>query len=213
MGRATEVTLRVSPATGAELRAALPDLARLRMTVFRDFPYLYEGSAEYEQRYLETYLQAPDVFVALAWDGDRVVGASTALPLVHETPEVRRPFEQSPEFDPAQVLYLGESVLLPDYRGQGVGHAFFDQREAHARTLGLAVTAFCAVQRSPSHPARPAGYRPLNTFWRARGYTERPDLQTEMSWQDLGDARETPKPMRFWVRRTGATAAARARTM
>ena len=196
------MTLLVSPATGAELRAALPDLARLRMTVFRDFPYLYEGSAEYEQHYLETYLQAPGAFVALARDGDRVVGASTALPLVHETPEVRRPFEGSPEFDPADVLYLGESVLLPDYRGRGLGHAFFDQREAHARTLGLPVTAFCAVQRPPSHPARPGGYRPLDAFWQARGYTERPDLQTEMSWQDLGDTQETPKPMRFWVRQS-----------
>ncbi len=117
-------------------------------------------------------------------------------------PEVRRPFEQSPEFDPAQVLYLGESVLLPDYRGQGLGHAFFDQREAHARTLGLPVTAFCAVQRSPSHPARPAGHRPLNAFWQARGYAERPDLQTEMSWQELGEVQETPKPMRFWVRQS-----------
>lgn len=196
------MTLHVSPATGKELRAALPDLARLRMTVFRDFPYLYEGSADYEQRYLETYLQAPGAFVVLARDGDRVVGASTALPLLHENPEVRRPFEQSPEFDPAQVLYLGESVLLPDYRGQGLGHAFFDQREAHARTLGLPVTAFCAVQRSPSHPARPAGHRPLNAFWQARGYAERPDLQTEMSWQELGEVQETPKPMHFWVRQS-----------
>lgn len=197
------MALHVSPVTGAELRAALPDLARLRMAVFRDFPYLYAGSAEYEQNYLETYFQAPGAFLALARDGDRVVGASTALPLLHETPEVRWPFEQSPEFDPAQVLYLGESVLLPEYRGQGLGHAFFDEREAHARRLGLPVTAFCAVQRPLSHPARPVGYWPLDPFWQTRGYVERPDLETKMSWQDLGDVGETLKPMRFWVRQSG----------
>ncbi|BDP43081.1 GNAT family acetyltransferase [Deinococcus aetherius] len=192
--------LTVCPATGDELRAAIPDLARLRQEVFRAFPYLYEGSAEYEERYLRTYLGAPGALVVLARDGERVVGASTAVPLTQETEEVRAPF-QPPEFDPGDVLYLGESVLLPEYRGRGVGHRFFDEREAHARRLGLGITAFCAVRRPADHPAQPQGYRPLNAFWQARGYTERPDLETTMTWQDVGEAGETAKPMRFWVRR------------
>lgn len=197
--------LEVVPATGAALAAALPDLARLRAEVFRAFPYLYEGDPAYEERYLHTYLAAPGAFVALALAEGQVVGASTALPLTGETPEVRRPFGQSAEFRPSEVLYLGESVLLPEYRGRGAGHRFFDLREAHARALGLPVTAFCAVQRPQDHPARPADYRPLDAFWRARGYEERPDLQTTMSWPDVGEAggEETPKPMRFWVRREG----------
>ncbi|WP_102125559.1 GNAT family N-acetyltransferase [Deinococcus planocerae] len=194
--------LTVRPATGDELRAFLPDLARLRQEVFRAFPYLYEGSAEYEEGYLRTYLGAPGALVVLARDGGRVVGASTAVPLTRETPEVRAPF-RPPEFDPADILYLGESVLLPGYRGRGLGHRFFDEREAHARRLGLGVTAFCAVRRPEDHPARPEGYRPLDAFWRSRGYSERPDLETTMSWQDVGEERETPKLMRFWVRRLG----------
>lgn len=195
-------SLTVKPVTGDELRAALPDLARLRMAVFREFPYLYAGSLDYEQHYLETYVQAPGAFVALARDGERVVGASTALPLTQETAELRRPFEQSGEFDVSEVLYFGESVLLPEYRGRGLGHAFFDQREGYAQQLGLPVTAFCAVQRPDDHPARPTPYRDLHAFWRARGYTERLGLHTTLSWQDLGEQAETPKPMRFWVRRS-----------
>ena len=69
-----------------------------------------------------------------------------------------------------------------------------------ARTLGLNVTTFCAVQRPENHPARPASYRPLHAFWRSRGYTERPDLTTEMHWQDVGQSVETPHEMRFWVK-------------
>lgn len=193
------MSLRVTPATGDDLRAAIPDLARLRMTVFRDFPYLYEGSPEYEERYLGTYLEAPGALALLARDGERVVGASTALPLAQETGELQAPFRAA-EFDPAGVLYLGESVLLPEYRGLGLGHRFFDEREAQAARLGLPVTAFCAVQRPREHPARPASYRPLDAFWQSRGYVERPDLETTMSWQDVGEVGETAKRMRFWVR-------------
>ena len=68
-------TLTVRPATGDEVRVAIPDLARLRQAVFRAFPYLYEGSAEYEERYLRTYLGSPGAVVVLARDGERVVGA------------------------------------------------------------------------------------------------------------------------------------------
>lgn len=192
------MSLTVTPVTGEDLRAAIPDLARLRMAVFRDFPYLYEGSPEYEERYLD----APGALALLARDGERVIGASTALPLLQETAEVQAPFLRS-EFDPAAVLYLGESVLLPEYRGRGIGHRFFDEREAHAARLGLPVTAFCAVQRPENHPARPRDYRPLHAFWRARGYVERPDLETAMTWRDVGETHETPKMMRFWIRGGG----------
>lgn len=194
------MSLTVTSATGDDLRAVIPNLARLRMSVFRDFPYLYEGSPGYEEHYLSTYLEAPSALVVLVRDGERVVGASTALPLVAETAEVRAPF-RPPEFDPAHILYLGESVLLPEYRGHGLGHRFFDEREAHAARLGLGVTTFCAVQRPEGHPARPADDRPLNAFWQSRGYVERPDLETTMTWRDVGEAAQTAKVMRFWVRR------------
>ncbi|GGL03853.1 GNAT family N-acetyltransferase [Deinococcus radiotolerans] len=201
------MSLTVQAVRGPALAPFLPDLAQLRIDVFREFPYLYGGSAAYEERYLRTYLDAPDAVMILARDGTRVVGASSALPLTQETPEIRAPFH-APEFDPADVLYLGESVLRPEYRGRGLGHAFFDGREAHARTLGLGVTAFCAVQRAPDHPTRPASYRPLHAFWAARGYVERPDLHITLSWPDLGgDGHDTPKPMRFWVRREGPVSA------
>ena len=35
--------------------AAVPDLARLRIGVFREFPYLYDGSLDYERDYLADY--------------------------------------------------------------------------------------------------------------------------------------------------------------
>lgn len=193
-------------ATGRALLDAIADLARLRTAVFRDFPYLYQGSAAYEEAYLHTYAGAPGAFLALARDGDQVVGASSALPLSAEAPELQRPFLESapdghPEFDLGDVLYLGESVLLPAYRGQGLGHRFFDLREAHAEALGLHVKTFCAVQRPPDHPLRPQPERTLSAFWQARGYAERPDLFTEVRWQDVDQTGETPKTMRFWVRK------------
>ena len=76
------MSLRYEKLTGVALEAVIPDLARLRISIFRDWPYLYEGSAEYEANYLSRYSNTPDALVIGAYDGGRLVGASTATPPV-----------------------------------------------------------------------------------------------------------------------------------
>jgi GNAT superfamily N-acetyltransferase len=137
--------------------------------------------------------------VALALDGDRVVGAATALPL-RDHEEGLVPQLAAAGFDPDRVYYFGESVLRASYRGRGLGHAFFDVREAAARQHGFTVAAFCAVQRPADHPRKPAGYVPHDAFWRKRGFQPRPDIVSTFEWQDLDETTESPKPMMFWVK-------------
>ena len=50
-------TLTIKRITGRDrnLESYLEDLAQLRIKVFRAFPYLYDGSIDYEMSYLETY--------------------------------------------------------------------------------------------------------------------------------------------------------------
>jgi GNAT superfamily N-acetyltransferase len=103
--------------------------------------------------------------------------------------------------DVASVYYFGESVLLPAYRGRGVGHAFFDRREAQARVLGFTTACFCTVARPADHPARPADYSPLDPFWRGRGYAPVDGLVADFGWKDVGDAEESRHPMQFWMKR------------
>ena len=179
---------------GGSIEACWQEIALLRIQVFRDFPYLYEGTLEYERSYLQTYIGCPDSLVCLVRAEPGVVGASTAIPLAQETEEFRRPLAEH-GYDPTEFLYLGESVLLPAYRNQGWGHRFFDMREQHARTLGLPRTCFCAVARAHA----PADYRPLGDFWRKRGYVEQPHIVTTFSWKDVGETQETPKTLTFWV--------------
>lgn len=193
--------IRLERLTGERLQAHLPDLARLRITVFRDFPYLYRGSAAYEERYLETYAAASGSVIVGAIDGEKVIGAATGLPLAHEPASLTDPFAER-GFDVSRIFYFGESVLLPEYRGHGVGVRFFAEREAHARELGrFTHTTFCGVVRPADHPRRPPGFVPLDAFWRRRGYEPVPGLIGHISWQDLDEDAESAKPMQFWIKR------------
>lgn len=194
------MSLRVRRLQGASLLEALPDLARLRIEVFRDFPYLYEGSFEYEKKYLEIYTRSSECAVIAVYDQETMIGAATALPLKDENPYIQEPFLKA-GMDPSQIFYFGESVLKKDYRGQGVGHLFFDEREKVARESGkYKITCFCAVQRPNDHPLRPTEYRPLDEFWKKRGYRKEPLLQALFRWQDINENVETEKPMVYWLK-------------
>lgn len=185
--------------SGAELRAALPDVARLRIEVFRVWPYLYDGDLAYEEEYLRPYAESENAIVVGAFEEGRLVGASTGAPFSDHASEFGAAFDGS-GLNTDAIFYCAESVLLPGYRGQGVGHAFFDQREAHARRLGFAACAFCSLMRPADHPERPADYRPLDRFWRARGYAPLEGVIAEFRWKDVGEAEETAKPLQFWYR-------------
>lgn len=192
------MTLRIALATGAAIAPHLDALAALRIAVFRAYPYLYEGSLDYERRYLASYAESPASLVVLALDGERAVGAATAMPLVQHSEDVVPPLAAA-GYDPARVYYFGESVLEPGYRGHGVGGRFFAERERQARALGFSVATFCAVERGDD-PRQPAGYAAPGALWRRHGFVRRPDIAGTFRWQDVGDAHETAKPMVFWVK-------------
>ena len=192
--------IRIERKSGSALAQYIPGLARLRIEVFRDFPYLYDGDLDYEKKYLQTYIDTPESVIVLAFDGDKVVGASTAIPMKFETEELKRPFIDN-GYHLDEVFYCSESVLNKDYRGLGLGVRFFEEREAHAEELGgFKHITFCCVERPVDHPRRPANYVPLDQFWTKRGYVKHPELHTTYLWKDLDDTEETAKPMTFWLK-------------
>lgn len=192
--------LTITPFFAQDIQPYIPAVAKLRIEIFRHFPYLYDGNMAYEEKYLRTYAQAAECIFVLVFDNNEIVGASTALPLKYETAEVQQPFINA-YYKIDEVFYFGESVLQPTYRGQGVGRQFFVERENYAKKLGhFRYTSFCAVERSTDHPRRPVDYVPLDEFWQHRGYQKHPELQTQFSWKEIDETEESSKKMVFWLK-------------
>jgi len=185
--------------SGAAVLPYLEALAALRIAVFREWPYLYEGDPAYETNYLATYAHSADSLFVLAFEGAEPVGAATGVPLAAEPPGFSEPV-RAQGIDPAQVFYFGESVLLPAYRGRGIGRRFFDERERFAASLGFPVTGFYAVLRDLGDPRRPAEYRPLDPFWRGRGYAPLEGAVAELEWKETWHEQASEHRMQFWVR-------------
>lgn len=192
--------VRVLTRRGADSAEWFDAVASLRVEVFRSFPYLYEGDAGYEKHYLATYARSADSLLVIVLAGDQVVGASTGLPLSSAEPAFRQPFADQ-GIPVEDVFYCGESVLLPAFRGLGLGHRFFDEREAHARSLGgIRWTAFASVDRAKDDPRRPPDYRSNDPFWTRRGYVPQPDMSVRLPWKQVESSQETGQTLTMWLR-------------
>lgn len=192
--------LHIQEMPGGDLAPWLDALGELRIRVFREYPYLYDGTLEYERDYLRVYQDCADSRTVLVTnDCGGLIGATTCLPLAAESEEFRKPFSEV-GLPVEEYLYLGESVVLPEWRGKGLGKEFFARREAHAARLGLKRMAFCAVDRPEDHAQRPAGYSPLDGFWESMGYEKQTQLRTEFSWKQIGEEKESLKTLSFWTK-------------
>lgn len=192
--------LKIIPLIGKAAKEYIRDLAELRITVFREYPYLYDGALEYEEKYLKSYTDSPESIVVVALDGNKVVGASTGIPMEKADPAFQKPFIDT-ELDPKRIFYFGESVLLKEYRGKGHYGYFFNEREGYAKRLGrFDYATFCAVVRPDDHPRKPKDYKPLDSYWAQKGYTRRDDLICYFPWQEIDETSEKPKPMVFWIK-------------
>ncbi len=191
---------RFSTYIGKDMAPLLPELARLCTVVFREWPHLYDGDGAYDDDHLRALAASPRGALIVAHDGVRPVGMSTCLPLADATANVQAPF-LTRGWPLSRYFYFAESVLLPNWRGQGIGAAFFTMREAHVRAVSNCdVTCFCTIQRPLAHPARPADARPLDGFWRKLGYAPVPDLRCTMTWREIGGTADSDLSLLFWAK-------------
>ena len=191
--------IRVQAIDSADLPALLRAITDIRMQVFSAWPYLYDGNLDDEDEYLRHFTRDPQTIVLGAWDGDRLVGVSTASRwethpenLLDQLPGLHVPV--------TDILYLAESVLYADYRGQGIGNRFFQGREAFARQIGRSHVAFAAVIRDADDPLRPKDYRDLGPWWRRLGYAPLNGAQCQMWWKDHGRDEPSLHHLQVWLK-------------
>lgn len=193
------VPLRLERYTGGEISLHTFELAQLRSQIFRGWPYLFDGSVASEKADVSRLAASDRAFMFAAFDGEKMVGATTAAPLTDYFPIFAQAFEDY-GIPAEKVCYFAESVLLPDYRGHGLGHLFFAEREKHAYQCGLSYASFASVVRPRNHPLRPRKWRRHDSFWQKHGYRKAEGLTARMVWKDINKETEDEKEMQFWIK-------------
>jgi len=192
--------LKIKILRGKEVVPYIHKIAELRITIFREYPYLYDGEMAYEEGYLHLYSRTEDAMLVIAEDHDEVVGVITGVPLKESYEEIRNLFSDK-NIPADSIFYLGEILLLQDYRNKNIGYMMYQQFEKAVKEMGIyKKIALCEVVRSENDLRKPLGYKSLNSFWNRQSYVKRPDLIADFSWKEIGDNEETKHPMVFWIK-------------
>ncbi len=185
---------------GSEILPYIHQVAQLRITIFREFPYLYEGTVSSEEKYLKMYSRTKNSTFIIALDHEKVIGVVTGVPVAESMDEIKALFHEK-KIPTDGVYYLGDIVLLKEYRKRKIGRDLFKAFEKSVRSTGKYQTmALCEIDRSRTNLKKPADYIPLETFWTRQGFIKHPNLIAHFSYQEIGNEEMTLHPMIFWTK-------------
>ncbi len=190
--------IHVRTFTGSSLKPYAHGIAKLRTEVFREYPYLEEPDFVKETQHLNKVLACKESIGVLIFDNATLVGASLGYPLRLEEPTTLKTF---PEKQIPSYFFFGDSVLLKTYRGRGIGHHFFDAREAHVHSLKpYQSICFYFPDDIELDPTLPKDFVPLFDFWRKRGYIHHPELKCLIPWRKIAEAKPKERQCSFWIK-------------
>lgn len=185
--------------TGFALGGSLEDLASLRINIFREYPYLYDGVREDELKYLRLYMDTPDALVISVKDGGNMAGAATGVPLRYEHDSLIAPFIGT-SYSVEELFYVGELLFYPKYRACGLGIRLLEQVVEHVRSLGKYRYLTCAtVVRPDRHVPCPESYIKIDRFLARTGFVLLPGVTTSFAWKET-DGNNYDHPMQFWIK-------------
>ena len=191
---------------GESLNTEIDILSDFRLRYFREFPYLYVGTKEYEQDYLATYLSDPTTRLLIARDQDannKIVGVAIASML---SPELKilcqsNKLSQFPELTTEQFFYFGEMIFVPEYRNKGIGKQLLEELKKVGREQGATRFCFLAVDRAYNDIRRPADYIDSDVFFQKFGF-EKTEVSVSFDWATIqadGRVENVGNRLNLWV--------------
>jgi GNAT superfamily N-acetyltransferase len=182
---------------GSEIKHCIDRLGEFRIQIFREYPYLYDGSIEYERTYLRRYLMAPESLCLILEDALGIVGACTGIPLACEDSEFQNAFVGE---NKEEVYYIGEVMLRADSRGKKLGSSLMSTALDLIDSNKFKKISLCTVDRGLNHPREPLSYSPPDYLWKKYGFEKSGNLMAYLDWKDVGQDVDTRKPLNIWFR-------------
>ncbi len=191
--------LRFVALAGDEAREYAGDLMRLRIENFAEYPYLYQGCVEDEEKYFETYFASKNFRVLVVFDGERVCGMCTFIPLRDEAEYMKAPFVKQ-GLRVEDYLYIGEAILEKEYRGKGLFPHFFDYALGLLKEFGLPRMSVMTIRTEADSPYRPEGYLSTDSLLVKYGFKKIEGIVVKLSYRSVVSGVDEPHVLDFWER-------------
>lgn len=186
-----------------DIEPYINSLAEFRIKYFREFPYLYYGSMEYEKDYLKGYLENLLTRFVIVKHNNEIVAIGTAIPLKGNFSINDDPVENFSKNGLLawQYAYIGEVIVAEEHRGNMLATKVMKMLEDESRNMGFSGVCFLNVLRD-NHPLTPPDYKCPDELWIKMGWVKT-DIKTRYKWptiQAKGKSKEEEHELNYWIK-------------
>lgn len=193
---------RIEVFKGAEIIPYVKKVTDLSLAIYREYPYLYEGTEEEYMPFIEHYAKSELGMACILFDDEKPVGVAIGMPMDTMRKKYQEPLlSKYPEANINSFFYLGEFLILKEYRGKGFGKQIYVELEQSIKKEKLFKTiCFCKIDEFELHPLKPDNYKSLDEFWRKLGFEQVEDLSTSVAWRNINELEDSPHKMVYWIK-------------
>lgn len=188
---------------GIALKSEIEYLAHQRLTFFKEYPYLYQGTLEEERAYTNWFCDLSASVLAIAYYDDEPVGLVSGTAFVDFSTHFAGSYDlfEKANLIPETFLYVAEVIISPVHRNQSIAKKLFKLIEAYALDAGY--ENICLVEEShDQHPLKPSNYQSLDQFFTKLGYIKT-NLLISFPWRTIqanGSLQDEEHVMNYWIK-------------
>ena len=183
---------------GGQIAEMIPTIAQLRITSFKGYPYLYNGTLESEYEYLETYKNNEHALVVYGDDPRK--GLMQGAPLTAIFPSATPIFEAA-QLNP-EYFYYCEEIILPLDKMTLILQ-MFAAVEDQAKKWGYKNVCLITHKGQENHSLKPDNYQSVEPLFEKIGF-----IKTHLSMQDTystfcqdGSVQQREHEFVFWIKK------------
>ena len=194
-------TIHLETFTGQAIVPYVKDITTLSLIIYKEYPYLYDGTEEDYLPAIEHYSHSEKGIACVLFDDTKPIGVAIGMPISEMREKYQQPFLHArPEENPDEIFYLGELLLLKEYRGQGFGKQMYLELERLVIEENFKKICFCKSNEDDPDPSiMPENYRPLDEFWKKLEF-ERCDVSVSVYWKNIFETDESPHELVYWIK-------------
>lgn len=194
-------TIQIKTFKQQEIAPYSQQLYVLCKQVYQEYPYLFLPSEhDSYSEYFESLDDISNSIACIAFDQEKVIGAAIGLPIKKANNRVLEAFDGK-NMDLGQMYYLGELVLLPKYRKQGIGSAIYYHFEAAVKEMNhYNSIALCQIEDPRYDSLKPRGYVPNDRLWEKLGFVHHPQIYFNSLWVNVNQTEPSPHHLVFWIK-------------
>lgn len=187
---------------GTSITPFVKDITDLCIEIYREYPYLYEGTEEEYLPFIEHYTSSNNGIACLLFDNTKPIGVAIGMSMNEMREKYKQPFINARPLENCnELFYLGEFLLLKDYRGKGFGKQMYLELERLVKeNLNLQKICFCKIDEDVHNPLIPADYKSLDEFWRKLGFEKCDDATVIVDWRDVSAEKDSPHKLVYWLK-------------